>query len=429
MPYPASYYAATRAYADTYPPLAGQEAVHTCVIGGGLAGLSAALALAEQGVQVALLEAEEVGYGASGRNGGQVIQDYACGMETLERAVGERQAADLWRWSREAVDLVEQRVQRYGIDCGWQRGYATVAVKPRHMDGLLQWRETAARRYGYQGYRVWDGAEVRRHIASTRYCGALYDEDSGHLHPLNYTLGLAAAAAGAGVRIFGQTPASAVSRSGGKWDIVTPQGRVQAEHLVVAVNTFSGSLNEPELDARRRRYILPVGTYIIATEPLGAAADELIRGGFAVCDTRYVLDYYRKSADGRLLFGGKVNYRRAEPDEAVLRSSMRRDMLKVFPQLEAARIDFVWGGRVDISMNRAPDFRRPVPNLYLVQGFSGHGVALTGLAGQVVAEAVLGDDARLRVFESIGHRAFPGGVFRQPAQMLGLAWHRLLDML
>ncbi len=429
MTYPASYYAATRAYHDSYPPLAEHLKTEVCVIGGGLAGICTTLSLAEQGAQVALLEAQEIGFGASGRNGGQVIQDYACGIDKLAHDLGEQRAAELWRWSLDAVNLVEQRVVRYGIDCDWQRGYATVAVKPKHMQALLQWRERAAQRYGYHGYQVWDEHRLQQHLNTQRYCGALYDTDSGHLHPLNYTLGLAQAAAATGVRLFAHTPAVSLQPQGTGWRIDTPQGSVEAPQVVVAVNTSPDRLGLPTLDRYRQSHMLAVGTYIIATEPLGAQADELIRGDFAVCDTRYVLDYYRKSADGRLLFGGKVNYRQAEPDEGALSRSMHRDMCTVFPQLAGVKTDFVWGGRVDISMNRAPDFRRLSPNLYLLQGFSGHGVALTGLAGTVVAEAILGNDERLRVFEAIAHRAFPGGIWRQPAQMLGLAWHRLLDVL
>lgn len=424
-----SYYAASCVYPDRYPPLMDDIETDTCIIGGGLAGVCTALSLAEADTRAVLLEAKHIGFGASGRNGGQVIQDYACGMDKLEQLLGAERAGDLWRWSGEAVDLVEQRVRRYAIDCDWQRGYATVAVKPQHMAALQQWRDTAAQRYGYHGYTEWDHGEVCRHIGSNRYCGALYDTDSGHLHPLNYTLGLAKAAAGQGALLFEQTPAVKLRRQEGLWRVETPQGSVVAQHVVLAVNTFPVRFGFAAADQYRSRYILPVGTYVIATEPLGEWNGDILPGNIAACDTRYVLDYYRKSADGRLLFGGKVNYRQAEPDAETLRRSMRQDMLKVFPQLAEVDIDFVWGGRVDISMNRAPDFRRIGPELYLLQGFSGHGVALTGLAGQVCSEAILGREQRWQVFESIAHRAFPGGILRQPAQMAGLAWHRFLDLL
>lgn len=427
--YIASYYAASRHDTPAYPPLAEPIEVETCVIGGGLAGIGTALPLAEAGHSVALIEAARIGYGASGRNGGQVIHGWGADMDQIAAAVGMPAAKQLWQLSLDAVALVDERVRRFSINCDWQRGYATVAVRPRHLAALRQWHRDAANIYGYHGYSEWSAAQLQQQLASERYVGALYDEDSGHLHPLNYTLGLAQAAHAAGVAIYEHTPLVSLSHHAGGYRITTAHGRIDARHVVVAVNVFLEGLHQPLLQPLAAK-ILPVGTYIIATEPLGARADALIRNNMAVCDTRFVLDYYRLSADKRLLFGGRISYTGRDLNATEIQRSMRREMLRVFPQLHDVAIDFAWGGHVDISMSRAPHFGRLEPNLYFMQGFSGHGVAATGIGGLVTAEAILGDDSRLRLFEQLRHRDFPGGTYlRLPSQWAGTLYYRLRDML
>lgn len=425
-----SYYAASRNLSPTWAPLSGPLEVDTCVIGGGLAGLGTALPLAEAGVNVAVLEAARIGFGASGRNGGQVIHGWAAGMGSMAAQIGPERARRLWDMSMEAVALVDERIRRFNIDCDWRRGYATVAVKPRHMAELRDWHREAQTVYGYHGYQEWSAEQLQSQLDSTRYVGALYDEDSGHLHPLNYCTGLAAAASQSGVQIFEHTPMTGFAPlPGGGYRIDTPGGQVQARRVVLAVNVFIENLTQPALRQLAAK-ILPVGTYIIATEPLGDVATQLIRNRMAVCDTRFVLDYYRLSADQRLLFGGRVNYSGREPDTARLKQVMRQAMLRVFPQLADARIDYTWGGQVDISMSRAPHFGRLAPDVYFMQGFSGHGVAASGIGGLVTAEAILGDDSRLRVFEALNHRPFPGGRhLRLPTQWLGMSYYRLKDWL
>ncbi|OHX15297.1 FAD-dependent oxidoreductase [Chromobacterium amazonense] len=421
QPHPPSYYAATAHAWDPRPPLRGEARCDVCVVGGGLAGLSAALNLREKGFSVILLEGSHVGFGASGRNGGQVIAGFASDIAGIRAQVGDEAAKALWDMSVEAVDIIDERVRKHGIRCDWQRGYVNVAVKPRHMQDLEDWQREAEQRYGYGGQQLWDRATLRDKLASERYQGGLFDPRSGHLHPLNYTLGLAQAARDAGVDIYEQSPATRLEQ-GAAPRVHAEHGVVSCSQVVLACNSYIGAL-VPELERR----IMPAGTYVIATEPLGEErARALIADNMAVCDTNFVLDYYRLSADHRLLFGGKVSYSGREPRD--LAGAMRADMLRVFPQLADARIDYAWGGFCDITVNRAPDFGRLSGNVYYLQGFSGHGVNITGLAGKVVAEAIAGTSSRLDLFAKIQHRAFPGGkLLRTPALVLGMAYYRMRD--
>ncbi|MBN3005711.1 FAD-binding oxidoreductase [Chromobacterium alkanivorans] len=418
-----SYYAATALPWEPGAALQGAVDCDVCVVGGGLAGLSAALNLRERGFSVVLLEGAQIGFGASGRNGGQVIAGFACGVDTLRAQLGDGLAKQMWDMSVEAVDIIEQRVNRHRIDCDWRRGYVSVAVKPRHMQELEDWQREAAQVYDYGGMQLWDKAELRARLDSDRYQGGLYDPRSGHLHPLNYALGLARAAREAGVAIYEQSPALRLTR-GARPQLATERGVVNCAQVVLACNSYIGAL-VPELERR----IMPAGTYVIATEPLGKErAEALIANDMAVCDTNFVLDYYRLSADHRLLFGGKVSYSGREP--ANLAAGMRSDMLRVFPQLADVKIDYAWGGFCDITVNRAPDFGRLDGNVYYLQGFSGHGVNITGLAGKVAAEAVAGDASRFDLFAKIRHNHFPGGKWlRTPALVLGMAYFRMRDYL
>lgn len=418
-----SYYAATAHPRPPSPELSETCQADVCVVGGGLAGLSAALELAERGYSVVVLEAARVGFGASGRNGGQVIAGYACETDSLRRLVGEEAARAMWQMSVEAVELIDSRVRRYGIACDWTRGFASVAVKPRQMEALRAWVDSAAAEFDYPHLEVWEQPLLAERLASGRYVGGVYDRFSGHLHPLNYTLGLARAAEAAGVRIHENTPVVRIEH--GTMPVAhTERGAVRCSHLVLACNAYIGAL-VPELDRR----IMPAGTYVIATEPLGEArARALIANNMAVCDTNFVLDYYRLSADHRLLFGGKVSYSGREP--ANLADAMRQDMLRVFPQLEDVRVEYAWGGYCDITVNRAPDFGRLSANVYYVQGFSGHGVNVSNIAGRLVAEAIAGSAERFDLFGRIRHRNFPGGrLFRTPALVAGMAYYRLRDYL
>ena len=418
-----SYYTQTARVFAGLPPPRGEVHCDACVIGGGLTGITAALALAERGFEVVLLEANTVGWGASGRSGGQVIFGYACEMAKLERLTSPEDARRLWDMSLEAVRRVKARIDRHAIDCDWRDGQLHVAIKPRHEEELRGWQALLAERYGCTRLQWLERAALATQVQSPRYRAGLYDPESGHLHPLNYTVGMAHAARAAGVRIHERARVLRLSR-GAKPVVHLAHGAVHARQVVVAGNAWLGPL-VPELEAR----LMPVGTYIVSTPPLGEElAHSLLPGDAAVTDINFVLDYFRRSADHRLLFGGRVSYTGLTPPR--LAASMQRRMATVFPQLEGVPVESAWGGFVDITMNRAPHFGRLDGNLYFAQGFCGHGMALTGLAGEVIAEAIAGDAERLDVFARIPHRVFPGGrLLRVPGLLLATAWYRLRDLL
>jgi len=418
-----SYYAASANAAPLAAPLSGDIQADVCVVGGGIAGLSTALHLAERGYRVALLEGHRIGWGASGRSGGQAIFGYASSQQKLVAAVGKGAARQLWDFSIEALDLLKDRVARHRIDCDLHWGQMHTAIKPRQRDELQEWQRELVDDYGYTSVRILERPEVESLLATSRYCGALYDSRSGHLHPLNYTLGLAAAAREAGVVIHEGSQVTAIDR-GDPARIVTAKGSVRARHVALCCNAYIDGL-EPSLRSR----IMPVGTYIIATEPLGEARiTQLMRENIAVTDINFVLDYFRRSADHRLLFGGRVSYSGLDAFDTA--KATRKRMLAVFPQLADVKIDHAWGGYVDITMSRAPDFGRVAPNIYYLQGFSGHGIALTGIAGKFVAEAIAGQAERFDVYTRIRHRTFPGGrLLRTPALMLAMLYYRMRDYL
>ena len=417
-----SYYSATAHGSPTYAPLEGEVVADVCVVGGGIAGCSTALHLAEKGYRVVLLEGEHIGWGASGRSGGQAIVGFASGHDKLVEAVGRENARRMWDVSIEGLDLIADRVARHHIDCDLHWGQMHAAIKPRQRDELLAEQEALAREFDYR-LDFMDRADVRQLLSTDRYCAALYDKRSGHLHPLNYTLGLAAAARDAGVRIYEQSKVLKVEHTDPAI-VSTATGRVKARFVALCCNAYIGAL-EPVMRGR----IMPVGTYIVATESLGESRiTALIRRNVAVSDVNFVLDYFRRSADHRLIFGGRVSY--SGLDAFNTESATRKRMLAVFPQLADARIDFAWGGYVDITMSRAPDFGRLARNVFYLQGFSGHGIALTGIAGKLVAEAVAGQAERFDLFAKLPHRNFPGGpLLRTPSLVLAMLWYRLRDLL
>jgi gamma-glutamylputrescine oxidase len=418
-----SYYAHSAVPAPERPALAGEIETDVCVIGGGIAGCSTALHLAERGYRVALLEAQRIGYGASGRSGGQAIAGFACGQGKLERQVGFENARRMWDISVEGLQLIRDRVERHAIDCDLHWGQLHVAIKERQRADLLEERRDLEERYGYRQIRFMERAEVESLLATNRYCAGLYDAGSGHLHPLNYTRGLAAAAEAAGVQIF-ENSAVTDLRIADPAIVRTARGSVRARFVAVCCNAYG----EPLVPALRAR-IMPVGTYIVATQSLGQARiEELMRQNIGVTDSNFVLDYFRRSADHRLLFGGRVSYSGRDAFDTA--RATRQRMLKVFPQLADASIEFAWGGYVDITISRAPDFNRLAPNVYYLQGFSGHGIALTGIAGKLIAESIAGQAERFDVFTKLQHRNFPGGAaLRMPALVLAMAWYRLRDLL
>jgi gamma-glutamylputrescine oxidase len=404
-------------------PLRGEHRADIVVLGGGIAGCSAALHLAQRGYRVALLEARCIGYGASGRSGGQTIFGLAAGQQALAASVGRDDARRLFDLSIEALDVTQTLIREHDIECDYHDNHVHVATKQRHLQELAVWLHELHEEYGYHSARLLRRDELPAHVDSERYLGGLIDSRSGHLHPLKYTQGVARAAESAGAAIFEN---SLVTHYIDGADVLvhTEQGTVRCAHLVLCGNAYIGAVAPPL--ARR---ILGVGTYIVATEPLGEErANALLPSNAAIADLNWILDYFRRSADHRLLFGGRVSYSAVQPPN--LADSMRKRMLRVFPSLADVQIGYAWGGYLDITMSRAPDFGRLAPNVYYLQGFSGHGMSLTGLAGKLVAEAIAGTAERFDVFARIPHRDFPGGpLFRRPSLMMAMLYYRLRDLM
>ncbi|MBW0234797.1 NAD(P)/FAD-dependent oxidoreductase [Pseudomonas taetrolens] len=421
----ASYYAASSLPQPDHPVLQGEHVADVCVVGGGFSGLNTALELAERGMSVVLLEAHKIGWGASGRNGGQLIRGVGHGLEQFEGIIGKDGVRQMKLMGLEAVEIVRQRVERFNIPCDLTWGYCDLANKPRDLEGFAEEAE-ALRGLGYRHeLRLLQANEVRSVVGSDRYVGGLVDMGSGHLHPLNLALGEAAAAAQLGVRLFEH---SAVTRIdyGPEVRVHTAQGTVRAKSLVLGCNAYLKDLN-PQLSGK----VLPAGSYIIATEPLSEAqAHALLPQNMAVCDQRVALDYYRLSADRRLLFGGACHYSGRDPQD--IGAYMRPKMLDVFPHLANVKIDYQWGGMIGIGANRLPQIGRlpDQPNVYYAQAYSGHGVNATHLAGKLLAEAISGQHSDgFDLFAQVPHITFPGGKYlRSPLLALGMLWHRLKEL-
>lgn len=422
-----SYYEATVQRPPAQPSLTQRLQADVCVVGGGYSGLSTALELAERGFEVVLLEAQRVGWGASGRNGGQVIVGFGSdGEGAIERQFSRQDARRAWDVTVDGIGLLQQRIARYGIDCEWQAGYLSLTTKVRKSHELRRWMEHVQAAYDYPLHWIAPEA-MRQWVDSPRFHSAVFDPGSGHVHPLKYCLALGHAVRAAGVQLFENSPVFVVER-GARPVVRTAQGECSCEFVVLAGNVYLGEYGDdiaPEVCSR----IMPVGTYMVATEPMDAErARALLPRRCAASDTDFVHDYFRLSADHRLLFGGADSYSSSTPRNLIDR--IRRGMLGVFPQLEDLAVDHAWGGFVDITMNKAPHFGRLGNNIYYVQGFSGHGLALSGMAGLLVAQAISGQAARFDLMARIRHLPFPGGsLMRTPALVLGMWYYRLRDAL
>lgn len=421
----ASYYAASSLPQPDHPVLQGDVVADVCVVGGGFSGLNTALELAERGMSVVLLEAHKIGWGASGRNGGQLIRGVGHGLDQFEGAIGKDGVRQMKLMGLEAVEIVRQRVERFNIACDLTWGYCDLANKPRDLEGFAE-EAQELRDLGYRHEtRLLQANEVHTVVGSDRYVGGFIDMGSGHLHPLNLALGEAAAAAQLGAKLFEH---SAVTRIdyGPEVRVHTAQGSVRAKTLVLGCNAYLQGLN-PHLSGK----VLPAGSYIIATEPLTQAqAHALLPQNMAVCDQRVALDYYRLSADRRLLFGGACHYSGRDPQD--IGAYMRPKMLDVFPHLKDVKIDYQWGGMIGIGANRLPQIGRlpDQPNVYYAQAYSGHGVNATHLAGKLLAEAISGQHSTgFDLFNQVPHITFPGGKYlRSPLLALGMLWHRLKEL-
>ena len=416
-----SYYAATRSRSLNCAKLEGSVNADVCIIGGGFSGLNTAIELAERGLSVIVLEARKIGWGASGRNGGQLIRGVGHGVEQFESVIGTSGVRDLKLMGLEAVEIVRQRVEKYQIDCDLTWGYCDLANKPAHVEGFLEdYEELKSLGYRHE-MRMLRKDEMASVVGSSLYAGGMIDMGSGHLHPLNLAIGEGLAAQSLGVRLF---EGSAVTRIdyGSEVRVHTASGEVRAKTLVLACNAYMNDLN-PELGGK----ILPAGSYVIATEQLGeSAARQLIPQNMALCDQRVTVDYFRLSADNRLLFGGACHYSGRDP--ADIAAYMRPKMLKVFPHLADVKIEYQWGGMIGIGANRLPQIGRlkDHANVFYAQAYAGHGVNATHLAGKLLGEAITAQHSSgFDIFAKVPHMTFPGGKhLRSPLLALGMLCYR-----
>lgn len=422
----ASYYAATARSSAPYPALQEQLSADVCVVGGGLTGVNTALELAERGLSVILLEARRIGWGASGRNGGQLIRGIGHDVSGFARYVGQDGVRYLQQAGIDSVELVRQRIAQYAIDCDLRWGFCELANTPAQFAAFKDEQAQLAE-LGYRhATRLVDATHIGEVVASEQYAGGLIDMGSGHLHPLDLVQGEARAAAKLGVRIFEQSPVLRIEH-GPSVTLHCAHGKVRAQSLVLGCNAHLDEL-EPRLSGK----VLPAGSYVVATERLPEqVAQALIPQNMALCDQKVGLDYYRLTADNRLLFGGACHYSGRDPKD--IAAYMLPKVRKVFPQLADVRIDYQWGGMIGITANRFPQVGRlsQYPNVYYAQGYSGHGLNVTHWTAKLLAEGIaVGHSQGLDVFSAVPHLTFPGGkALRSPLLAAGMLWHRLREVL
>lgn len=422
--YPASYYHASAVGLIDYPALQGEQACDVCVVGGGYAGLSTALHLSRKGYKVILLESRRVGWGASGRNGGQLGSGQRKDNDELEKLTSKSVARELWQLAEEAKDTAKALIEEFAIDCDLKSGKISAGYKPSHAKHLMDYADYLNEEYGYDQIRGVSKQEMGEMLGTDIYFGGSLDSGAAHLHPLNYALGLARAATTCGAEIFEKSPVTEIQRSSQRTLVKLRDGTVNARYVAVCCNGYLGSLL-PELASR----IMPINNFIIATSPLGeATARQIIRDDVAVADSKFVVDYFRLSRDHRLLFGGGETYTRRFPTD--IKSFVRKYMLKVFPQLDTVPIEYGWGGTLAITLNRMPSVGRLEGDIYYTQGFSGHGVAMATLMGKLSAEAIAGTAERFDLFASLPQPRFPGGtLLRWPGMVAGMFYYAMRDRL
>ena len=419
--YPASYYAATRTALDPFPALTGEVRADVAVVGAGYMGLSAALHLAEKGLSVVVLEAHRVGFGASGRNGGQVGSGQRQDQDWIEKAVGMDHARRLWDMAEDAKALVRDLIARHQMPVPFRPGVAHACYTASEVDHARAYADHLARHYNYTQAEVFDRAGIRRLIGSDSFAGGALDHGAGHLHPLNFAIGLAKAATAAGVRIHEGSEVLSLT-PGPKATLKIAQGSVTADHVILAGNGYIGGL-EPTYPSR----VMPINNFIVATEPLGDRAKDILAQPIAVADSNFVVNYWRLSDDNRLLFGGGESYGYRFPD---ILKTVRAPMLKIYPQLADTKITHAWGGTLAITMNRMPALMRPHPNVLAGSACSGHGVALSTLTGKLLAETVTGNAAGFDTLASVPQPRFPGGAtLRWPLLVLAMTWYSMRDRL
>lgn len=423
---PHSWYAATADTRPEFSKLEGAKRHDVAVVGAGFTGLSVALELAQLGFDVAIVEAKSVGWGASGRNGGQVVTGFSKSLHEIGRLVGRDDARRLWEMAEEGKGLVKERIKKHSIACDYQPGYMYTAVKPSHevflRDMLESWQS-----YGYSGAQWLGREETRELVECPYYRGGIHDLENGHLHPLNYVIGLASAAAEAGVTIYEESPVSGLQEHPTPV-LTTPSGSIAARYVVLAGNALLGPISA-KVSTTVNAEIVPVATYMIATEPMSAEdAEAVIPGNIAVSDVMFVVNYYRRTRDHRILFGGGLDW------SGLTRSNVTNRILAAMytwlPRTKGLSAEYSWGGYVDMTMNMLPSLGRLSRDIYYVHGFSGNGITLTGIAGRVTAEAIAGTASRFDVFSRLPTPKFPGGrLSRQPIAAAGALWYKLKDLL
>lgn len=402
-------------------PLQKSVSTEILVIGAGFTGLHTALRLAEAGRNVIVIDASRIAWAASGRNGGQVITGYGCDMALLERAIGVPRARELWALTRWAAREIRNCARKI-IECDYKEGFLYTAVLQRRVKLLQNWVQEAKNKWGYSDLQFLSRTELTQHIASERYQAGVLDWEGGHFHPLKFCLGLADVLEQRGGKLYEMTRALGWRESSEGIDVETEHAVIHCDILVLACNVFIG-----QLDTKLGRKILPVGTYMATTESLGEElASALIPSGVCVCDNQSILDYFRVTKDYRLLFGGGCHYMGGLPKD--IAKAIRPRLERVFPQLTGVRLDHAWGGYVDVTARRTPEFGCR-GNIYWALGFSGHGVVPTLVAGRVMADAITGDPYYLNLFRQINNLNIPfgtrlGGVI----EALGKCYYRLRDI-
>ena len=420
--YPPSWYAATATPLARFPTLKGSHKADVCVVGGGFTGLSAALHLAEAGRDVVLLDAQRVGFGASGRNGGQLGSGQRVDQDDLEKMVGMARAKQLWSLGEEAKALVKHLIAKHDIDCHLKPGVAHTVSTQSDLSHAMAYADHLENVYGYDQLERLDHAALQSVCPSPDYLGGVLDMGAAHLHPLKYALGLAKAAAAAGVRIFETSPVHHIDDRD-KPVVQTDAGRIEADHVILACNGYLGGLNR-QVASR----VMPINNFIAATEPLGAGVKDVLPRDVAIADSRFVVNYFRLSHDGRLLFGGGESYGYKFPKD--IDATVRKPMSVIFPHLRDVKFDYTWGGTLAITMKRLPYLARVGKNILSASGYSGHGVGNATQAGYLMARAVQGHSEGFDTFADLPTSAFPGGVpFRNPLLVMAMSWYAMRDRL
>ena len=423
--YPDSYYVASlNKNKVSYPAFNGEHNCDLCVIGGGFTGLSTAIEAAKKGLNVILLEKNIIGWGASGRNGGQIWPDVAWGIDVIEKKYGLDFAKQIWNISLNSVKLIDQRIEEFNIKCDKKNGGITAATSNSKMKEYEQDAIYKSKTYGYKKLHILDKAQVKNEIGTSLYYGGVLDRGAGHLHPLKYAIGLMNAAHNLGIKIYEESSVESLNESKNSVEVILNSGKVDAKNIAICCNAYLEGLS-----VNFKNKVMPCETYIVCTENLSSSLQEqILPNDYCVSDTNFDLNYYRLSESKRMVFGGAVGYSLKNVEN--LKKRTKRQLDKIFPQLSNLKIDYIWGGLIALTMNRVPDIGMESEKIFYAHGFSGHGVAFTGIAGKILAESIAnGRTAELELFEKIKHRNFPGGrLFRMPLLVTISAMQRMADI-